>query len=82
MTVTEFDCELGEIQQISEFQHLNNYFRLHICLSSHKYFSFPFFLMPAVISQNVSNESCLACAKSEKNCSLGHPQTPWVYEAR
>ena len=53
--------------------YLNNYFRLHVCLSvrpsvrtyvrtSH----FHFFRIPAVVSQNVTNKSCLACVKSEK----------------
>ena len=47
------------------FVHLNNYFRLHVCLyvrTSHLHF----FAIPAVVSQNVTNESCLACVKSEK----------------
>ena len=46
-------------------EHLNNYFRLHVCLSfgtSHFHFS----PISAVVSQNVTNERGLACVKSEK----------------
>ena len=51
---------------------LHNYFNLHICpsirrrrrhVTSRHTFKLP---IPAVDSQNVSNESCLACAQSEK----------------
>ena len=53
---------------------LNNYFRLHVCLSFYTsvrpyirpYVTLSFFLIPAVVSQNFANESCLACVKSEK----------------
>ena len=60
--------------EINGWLHLNNYFRLHVCLSlcpsvhtSH----FHFFQFPAVVSQNVTNKSCLACVKNEK-------YAPWV----
>ena len=49
-------------------EYLNNYFRLHVCLSfrtSH----FHFFRFPAVVSKNVTNKSCLACVKNEKYAS-------------
>ena len=53
---------------------LNNYFRLQVCLSFRTYVrlyicpyvTLSFFRIPAVVSQNVTNESCLACVKSEK----------------
>ena len=51
-------------------RHLDNYFRLHLCLSFHTfvhlYITFPFFSIPAIVSQNVTDKSCLACVKSEK----------------
>ena len=52
--------------------HLNNYFRLHVCLSfrtSVRTSHFHFFRFPAVVSQNVTNKSCLACVKNEKYAS-------------
>ena len=55
---------------------LNNYFRLHVCLSFRTYVRtyvrpshFHFFQFPAVVSQNVTNKSCLACVKNEKYAS-------------
>ena len=51
---------------------LNNYFRLHVCLSfrtSVRPSHFHFFRFPAVISQNVTNKSCLACVENEKYAS-------------
>ena len=55
---------------------LNNYFRLHVCLSfclsvcpSVRTSHFHFFRFPAVVSQNVTNKSCLACVKNEKYAS-------------
>ena len=43
-------------------------------------FSLP---IPAIISQNVTNKSCLVCIKSEKYMYiLGHPHTPEVQETR
>ena len=57
------------------FHNLNNYFRLHVCLSFRTYVrpsvrhTFIFFQFPAVASQNVTNKSCLACVKSEKYAS-------------
>ena len=55
---------------------LNNYFRLHVCLSFRTYVRlsvrtshFYFFRFPAVVSQNVINKSCLACVKSKKYAS-------------
>ena len=37
----------------------------------HPYVTFHFFQFPAVVSQNVTNKSCLACVKNEK-------YAPWV----
>ena len=53
--------------------YLDNYFRLHICLSFHpsvrtyvRHTNFHFFPLPAIVSQNVNNESWFPCDKSEK----------------
>ena len=39
---------------------------MSVCPSVHPYITLPFFPISAVISHNVTNESCFACAKSEK----------------
>ena len=52
----------------------NNYFNLHVCLSTRPYcltvvicvFTAP---IPAVLSQNVTYKGCLVCVKSEKYAS-------------
>ena len=53
--------------------HLNNYFDFHVCLSfrpsvrpSVRASVRRIAQIPAVVSQNVTNKSCLVCAKSEK----------------
>ena len=61
---------------IPNFSNLHNYFNNQVCLSvsrpSIPSFSpiFPFchitLPIPAITSQNVTNESCLECVKSEK----------------
>ena len=35
-------------------------------MSVRTFLTLPFFPIPAVVSHNVTNESCLACLKSEK----------------
>ena len=50
--------------------HLNIYFRLHVYLSFRtsvrSYVTLPFFLIPAVLSHNVTNETYMAYLMSEK----------------
>ena len=48
---------------ISMLIYSNNYFDLHICLSFQLFVSH--FRVPAVISQDVTDKSCLGCDKSE-----------------
>ena len=43
-------------------RNLNNYIKFHVCLSICK----KLVQIPAVVSQNVTNKSCLICVKSEK----------------
>ena len=68
--------------------HLNNYFRLHVCLSFRTsvcpssvclYVTLPFFPFPAVVSHNFTIESCLACVKIEKYVVwvILRPLGPW-----
>ena len=60
--------------------HLNNYFRLHVCLYFHKLVGAFIchnsqFQIRAVVSQDVTDKSCLVCI-------LGRAQTPEVYESK
>ena len=54
-------------------RNLYNYFRLHVCLSFRTsvrpYVTLSFFQFPAVVSQNVTNKTCLACVENEKYAS-------------
>ena len=56
--------------------HLNNYFDFHVCLSfrpsAQKLTS-----IPASVSQNVTNKSCLVRVKSEKYASLVTLRPKW-----
>ena len=62
------------------FCHLNNYFDFHVCLSIR-----PSVIpsvrkltpISAVVSQNVSNKSCLVCVKSEKCTSWVTLRPQW-----
>ena len=63
---------------------LNNYFRLHVCLSfrtsvrpSVRTSHFHFFRFPAVVSQNVTYKSCLACVKRKKYASWVTIRPQW-----
>ena len=52
-------------------ENLVNYIRLHVCLSFNMYVRMYvhhtfFFLIHAVVSQNITNEKGLVCVKSEK----------------
>ena len=52
-------------------QHLNKYFNFHVCLSIRSVYPFrpcvrKLAQIPAVISQNVTNKSCLVGVKSEE----------------
>ena len=64
----------------SEISNLNNYFDFHVCLSFCLSTVHPFVRklapIPAVVLQNVTNKSCLACIKSEKyaSCVTLRPQ--------
>ena len=49
---------------ITQDRHLNNYFRLRICLSFCMWVRNT--SVPAVVSLNVNNKSCLTCVKTEK----------------
>ena len=40
---------------------------MSVCPSVRTYVTLPFFLIRAVVSQKVTDESCLACVKSEKH---------------
>ena len=53
--------------------HLHNCFNLHVCPSFRRRRRRPTFnfQIPAVVSQSVTNESCLICVKSEKYSFLG-----------
>ena len=60
----------------TSFLHLHNYFNLHVCPSFRRHVTsrhvtshFHFFRFPAVVSQNVTNKSCLACVENEKYAS-------------
>ena len=39
---------------------------MSVCPLVHTYKTLPFFPIPALLSHNVTNESCSACVKSEK----------------
>ena len=53
-------------------KNLHNYFNLHVCPSFWRRRRPTFnFQIPAVVSQSVTNESCLICVKSEKYSFLG-----------
>ena len=55
--------------------YLNDYFNLHVCLSI---LSFIFFgCVSAVVSQNITNKSCLACVKSKKYASWVTIRPQW-----
>ena len=59
---------------------LNNYFRLNVCLScrtSVRTSHFHFFWFPAVVSQNVTYKSCLACVKSKRYASWFTIRPQW-----
>ena len=61
-------CRLSTMTLTGVIIYLHNYFNLHICPSLRRRtschtFRFP---MPAVVSPNFSNNSCLACVQSEK----------------
>ena len=73
-------CVLTFKQVSKTYSNLHNYFNLHFCSSFHSC-HVPSYI-PAVISQNNTNESFLICVKSEKICILGHPQDPEVHEVR
>ena len=67
-------------QSFFSSSYLNNYFRLHVCLSVRPYVRtshFYFFRFPAVFSQNVINKSCLACVKSKKYASWVTIRPQW-----
>ena len=60
--------------------YLNNYFRLHVCLSFRPWVRpshFHFFRFPAVVSQNVTYKSCLACVKRKKYASWVTIRPQW-----
>ena len=56
------------------FSHLNNYFNFHVCL----FFRLSILAaqIPAVVSQNVTDKSCLVYVKHEKyaSCVTLRPQ--------
>ena len=70
-------------------KHLHNYFNLHVCPSIwwrprwRPTFDFP---IAAVVSQSVTNKSCLICVESEKYAflvtliPLGSDFTPGAHE--
>ena len=65
--------------QIQSGTYLNNYFDFHVCLSVRPSVRHSVILsvwklapFPAVVSQNVTNKSCLVCVKS-KNMHPGSP---------
>ena len=65
---------------------LNNYFDFHVCLSIHPFVR-PFVRpvpstqkltsIPASVSQNVTNKSCLVCVKSKKYASWVTLRPQW-----
>ena len=67
---------------------LNNYFDFHVCLSFRLFVRSSvrssvrscvqiLYQFPAVISQNVTNKSCLVCVKSEKYAALVTLRPQW-----
>ena len=64
---------------------LNNYFNFHVCLSFrplsvHRPPSVrKLTLIPADVSQNVTNKSCLVCYESEKDTLCVIPGPPGVH---
>ena len=77
--MTAFYIEIRQIirNQIGKTNlNLNNYFDFHVCLSIHPFVRSSVVLspqkltsIPASVSQNVTNKSCLVCVKSEKYAS-------------
>ena len=74
--VLSFYCHPWKLRkQVAQFvyieiENLNDYFKLYVCVSFHMYVcmdvTHSFFSILAIVSQNVNNESCLACVKSER----------------
>ena len=57
--------------------HLNNYFNFHVCLSFRCPCVRKLAPIPAVVSENVTNKSCLVCVMSEKYASWVTLRPQW-----
>ena len=73
----KFSKDTFSLCMVPTFYYLNNYFRLHVCLSFFKFVCWCICLSHFTIStpQNMTNQRCLACARERKKNILGHAQT-------
>ena len=72
------------IMNLIDVNHLNNYFDFHVCLSfrasvrpSVRACVWKITQIPAILSQNVTNKSCLVCVMSEKYASWVTLRPQW-----
>ena len=68
LTMSNLSSAEQEMALGKQFYHLNNYFNFHVCLSfraSVRPSVRKLTSIPASVSQNVTNKSCLVCFESE-----------------